>query len=234
MSKTLWGGFLLLTFLVSLPATWWLVSKADFFYSNLYDTIGISEHIAKYAPKNLRGRMDFEITPKEERVELFHGIVEAINNHGDGLKKLFYHDANQQLQPLLTLAEVIHLQDVANLLDKLKPLLIGLLILWLAIIAFLRYKKIVLPSSKELIISAVIIFALLGGVLLTGPERVFNLLHVWVFPDDHQWFFYYEESLMSTLMKAPDLFAYIAAIWGLFSIIISVALIWLLKRKKTI
>jgi hypothetical protein len=35
-------------------------------------------------------------------------------------------------------------------------------------------------------------------------------MHVWVFPADHQWFFYYQDSLMSTLMKAPYLFGYIA------------------------
>jgi hypothetical protein len=35
-------------------------------------------------------------------------------------------------------------------------------------------------------------------------------MHILVFPDDHQWFFYYQDSLMSTLMKAPDLFAGIA------------------------
>jgi hypothetical protein len=31
-----------------------------------------------------------------------------------------------------------------------------------------------------------------------------------VFPEGHQWFFYYQDSLMSTLMKAPYLFGYIA------------------------
>jgi hypothetical protein len=35
-------------------------------------------------------------------------------------------------------------------------------------------------------------------------------MHIFVFPDNHQWFFYYQDSLMSTLMKAPDLFAGIA------------------------
>jgi hypothetical protein len=40
-----------------------------------------------------------------------------------------------------------------------------------------------------------------------GAKKVFYQLHVWIFPEGHQWFFYYQESLMSTLMKAPDLFA---------------------------
>ena len=229
MKKILWGLFLLLTFLVTLPASWWVLSKADFFYSPLYDNIGIAEHIAKYAPKNQLGRMDFEKTTKAERVELFHGIVEAINHQGNGLKKLFYKDANKQLQPLLTLAEVIHLQDVANLLDKLKPLIFGLILMWLAIISFLWIKKIPFPSAQEMTMSAFIVIALLGAVLFIGPEKVFNQLHIWVFPDNHQWFFYYEESLMSTMMKAPDLFAYIAGIWGIISLFLSVLLLWLLK-----
>jgi len=225
MKKILWGLFLLLTFVVTLPATWWVLSKADFFYSPLYDNIGIAEHIAKYAPKNQLGHMDFEKTTKAERVELFHGIVEAINHHGVGLKKLFYKDTSEQLQPLLTLAEVTHLQDVANLLDKLKPLVLGLILIWLAILIFLWRKRIPLPSIKEMIISASIVLALMGSVLFIGPEKVFNQLHIWVFPDNHQWFFYYEESLMSTMMKAPDLFAYIAGIWGLLSLFGSMILI---------
>jgi hypothetical protein len=36
-------------------------------------------------------------------------------------------------------------------------------------------------------------------------------LHTVVFPADHQWFFYYKDSLMASLMKAPDIFAAIAA-----------------------
>ena len=233
MKKLFWGLFLLLTFLVTLPASWWGLSKVDFLYSSLYDSIGISEHIAKYAPKNLNGRMDFDKTTKAERVELFHGIVEAINNHGDGLELLSYSSGtNNQLKPLLIQAEVIHLQDVANLLDKLKPLLLSLTLLWLAIVAYLTVKKFTQPSIKELLMSTFIIFVLCGAVLLIGPEKVFNQLHIWVFPDNHQWFFYYEESLMSTMMKAPDLFAYIAGIWGLMSVMASIPLVYLLKMKN--
>lgn len=236
MSKILWGGFLFLSFLVTLPASWWVLSKADFFYSPLYDNIGIAKHITKYAPQNMRGRMGFENTSKEERVALFHGIVEAINSHGEGLKNLSYDDTNlqkgHQSQQLLTQAEVIHLQDVANLLDKLKSLAIALIIFWIVIVAFLKFKKVTLPPTKDLLVSTFVIIVLLSAVLLIGPEKVFNQLHIWVFPDNHQWFFYYEESLMSTMMKAPDLFAYIAGIWGLMSVMASIPLVYLLKMKN--
>ncbi len=229
MKKLLWGVFLVLTFIITLPATWTLLSKADFFYPTLYDTIHIDAHISRYAPKNINGYLGFEDTSKAERVALFHGIVKAINNHGVGLKKLFYTDKNNQLLPLLTLPEVIHLQDVANLLDKLKFFVVIFFLFWFFLVVFIKYKKVVFPSGKSLFASTIIIILLVSMLLFLGPERIFNQLHIWVFPDNHQWFFYYEESLMSTMMKAPDLFAYIAGIWGLLSIMLTVALIKLLK-----
>ena len=236
IKKLFWGGFLLLTFIITLPATWWGMSKANFFYSPLYEYIEIAEHIGKYAPRNSQGRSDFESTSKVDRVELFNGIVKAINNHGVGLNQLFYRGVNQQPKKLLTQAEVIHLQDVANLLDKLKLLLIGFMLLWLIVISTLKFKKINLPPGKQLISSLLIILIFLGGLLALDPRRIFNQLHIWVFPNNHQWFFYYEESLMSTMMKAPDLFAYILGIWTTFSaflaMILIATLLSLLKSQK--
>jgi len=219
MRNLFWGLFLLLTFIITLPASWWALSKVDFTYSFLYDQIGISEHIATYAPRNNKNKKEFEFTTKAERVALFHGIVEAINNNGDGLVQLDYKDRQQQRIGLLTVAEIIHLRDVSNLLNKLKPLALGLLGVWLIIMIVLRFKRIKLPPAKQLLISTFIITLVVGGVLSFGPEKVFNQLHIWIFPDNHQWFFYYEESLMSTMMKAPDLFAYIAGIWVLLSML---------------
>jgi hypothetical protein len=40
---------------------------------------------------------------------------------------------------------------------------------------------------------------------------VFYALHDWIFPPDRPWFFYYQDSLLTTMMKAPDLFGAIAA-----------------------
>tara|TARA_Y100000588_G_scaffold356149_1_gene412087 strand:- start:498 stop:764 length:267 start_codon:yes stop_codon:yes gene_type:complete len=51
-----------------------------------------------------------------------------------------------------------------------------------------------------------------GVVFALGPKQVFYWFHIKVFPEGHQWFFYYQESLMSTLMKAPDLFGFIAVL----------------------
>ena len=43
-------------------------------------------------------------------------------------------------------------------------------------------------------------------------------MHEWVFPAEHQWFFYYQESLMTVLMKAPDLFGAIAILIAVLGI----------------
>ncbi len=224
MSKLLWGFYLLLTFLVTLPASWWLLSKADFAYPVLYEEIGVAEHIEHFAPRNTKNKLGFEFTTKAQRLQLFHQVSVAIQNHGQGLTQLSYNVDNQAIV-LFTSAEVTHLQDVANLLDKLKPLIIGLIILWLAVSLVLMLKKVVLPSLTAWLNIVAVMLILIGATLALGPEKIFNQLHIWVFPDNHQWFFYYEESLMSTMMKAPDLFAYIAGLWGLLSALLTTLMI---------
>jgi len=229
MSKIFWGLFLVLTFVITLPISWWGLSKVDFAYPVLYEKMNIAQHISTYAPKNTHNKNDFVQTSKVERLALFHGVVDAIQNHGSGLDLLFYTNNAQQNKKLFTEAEVIHLTDVANLLDHLKPVALGAVILWIILTVTLLIKKINLPSRKQLISTTVVIVLLIASVLAIGPEKVFNQLHVWVFPENHQWFFYYEESIMSTMMKAPDLFAYIAGAWALFSVILSVFLLSFLR-----
>ena len=97
-------------------------------------------------------------------------------------------------------------------------------IIWLAALLWMFWKRIKLPSAKRLAVMSFVWLGLIFLVLLLGPEKIFNQLHIWAFPEDNQWFFYYEESLMSTMMKAPHLFAYISAIWVFLSIILTVVL----------
>ena len=61
-------------------------------------------------------------------------------------------------------------------------------------------------------------------MLLIGAKRVFYSLHDLIFPAEHQWFFYYQDSLMSTMMKAPDFFAYVAAALA----VLAIGLLWLI------
>lgn len=226
-----WLFFLLLTFVVTLPLSWWGLAKADFFYPVLHDSIGIDKHIEKYAPKNQLGKTGFEKTSKPERVGLFHGIVEAIHDKGDGLEGLTYTSGQQQIA-LLTEAEILHLKDVAILLEKLKPVVITAFIIWIILLLMLFLKKMPMASAKQFLLSVLVLLFASIVVLSFGPEKLFNQLHIWAFPDNHQWFFYYEESLMSTMMKAPDLFGYIAAIWVLISSVMTAILIKLIGLKS--
>ena len=223
-SSFFWFLFLQLSFVVTLPITWVGLSKVDFFYVSLHDSIGIDEHIQRYAPRNRFNKKDFERTTKEERYELFSGVVKAIHNKGVGLDQLSYLNQKKQKTLLFTDAEVTHLKDVADLLEKIKPLILLVVIIWLAALLWMFWKRIRLPSAKQLTVMSFVWLGLILLVLLLGPEKVFNQLHIWAFPEDNQWFFFYEESLMSTMMKAPHLFAYISAIWFFLSIILTVVL----------
>jgi hypothetical protein len=78
-------------------------------------------------------------------------------------------------------------------------------------VVFLRRRGLRLPGAGRMFFlttGAVLLSAAL--VLVSGPRRVFYALHEQVFPPDNQWFFFYQDSLMSTMMKAPFLFGYIA------------------------
>jgi len=104
-----------------------------------------------------------------------------------------------------------HLNDVANLVSLVDDIGVFVLAVTLLLVSVLSWKKSKFPAVYKYHIAGVLI--LLGIILLIfaiGAETVFYTAHVWVFPNDHQWFFYYDESLMTMLMKAPVLFAIIA------------------------
>ncbi len=225
-----WFAFLLLTFMVSLALSWVVLAKVDFAYPLLHDYAGIGANIERYGPLNPL-RPHFEQTTREDRIQLFHGIVEGIHHQGDGLASLLYHDRNgQPLNTLLTEAEITHLIDVANLIDKAKVAAVVALILWGILLALLLRNRQQLPSVKQLLVGLLGLGVVVAGILALGAEKVFYQFHVWIFPEGHQWFFYYEESLMSMMMKAPDLFGYIAIMLVVLAVIIHVGLLWTYKR----
>lgn len=224
-SNILWLLFLLLCFVVTLPVSWLGLTQVDFFYATLHDRIGIDEHIERYAPRNRFDKKDFEKTSKSERVKLFHGVVTAIHNNGDGLDSLSYiSKVNTQKTKLFTDAEITHLKDVAVLLNKIKPIVVIVFLVWLISLLLIFWRRIRLPSAMQLTALSFVWIGIALLILFLGPERIFNQLHIWAFPDDHQWFFYYEDSLMSTMMKAPHLFAYISASWVFLSILLTILL----------
>ncbi len=232
-NKIFWLFFLLLTFIITLPVSWWSMAKADFFYPSLHDSIAIDKHIERYAPRNQNNKKEFELTTKAERVDLFHGIVEAIHDKGNGLESLAYTNSTNNQVILLTDAEVLHLKDVAYLLDKIKPVVLATFLVWIMVLLIVYIKRFQIPSSKQLLLN-VLPLILIGTIALSlGAEKLFNQLHIWAFPDNHQWFFFYEDSLMSTMMKAPDLFAYISAIWFVISIFLTTILLRVLRLVLT-
>ena len=224
-AKTLVLNFLFSTglFCVCFYLAWQTSAATNFLYSVWYEVLDIDETISTYAPRN-KNRQEFEQTNKHEQVRLFSGIVTGIQNKGEGLSELKYANSNGKvIDTLLTDAEVIHLNDVANLVSNFKHFaIIGGLIALIAF-ALMFVLKTKLTEFKYHLIGAVgIIVIIVIFLQIVGPTKVFYAGHELIFPNNHQWFFYYEDSLMSTMMKAPVLFGPIAcellvltiALWG--------------------
>lgn len=242
IKSRLFSGFYgLATLLVALSIAWAVLAGNNYFYGFWHDNGGIGAAIEKYGPQN-RYREGFADTSREQRVQLFGKIVKAVHNHGKGLEQIFYlTPTNTPGVPLLHEAEIIHLNDVAALIDLTRYILIFACVFWLGSSAFLFYKKQTLPGALAQIAGFAVIFLLCGLViLLFGWEQVFNQLHIWIFPEEHQWFFYYQDSLMSTMMWAPHLFKYIGLSWLVLTIVAFALLLWvqqflnrrLLKRPE--
>lgn len=192
--------------------SWHLLAQFNFAYPLGYTLLKLDKHIAEYAPLN-RHKSGFEHTNAEDHWRLFGEITHGIQHQGANLDKIYYLLPNQQKVLLMHEAELIHLQDVANLVDIFYLVGICCGVLWLALLAFAYWKKLRLPSVKKITLGFLSGIALLTVIIIAiGATDVFYWLHVKIFPDDHQWFFYYQDSLMTTLMKAPDIFAFISAL----------------------
>lgn len=227
----------LLVFLGLLALSLWLSFQihalANYHFDFFYDFYDISAHIQTFAPQNYY-KFGFDALSKSEHVQLFSLIVDAVHQRGVELKDLAYV-ANGQKIPLLTPAEIVHLKDVSNLIFWINKA--ALFILPAALLPFLwllhnRYYPNWLAQLVGLVLLSVVIATALFAI---GAEAVFYKLHVWIFPDNHQWFFYYQESLMSTLMKAPTLFAGIAWVILLLALVfflLLIALVLLYQRTR--
>ena len=212
-------------------AAWLALSAANFFYPLLHDMIGIRDTIEEYAPKNIY-KKSFDATTPEQRAELFRNIVSAINNQGEGLDVIHYRDAQGHvIGRLLREPEITHLQDVANLLDKLRhgAWFAGVAVLGIFIIY--RRRGFIIPKPWKLLAGTTIaILAVALLVILSDAKETFYHWHTLVFPQEHQWFFYYEESLMTMLMKAPDIFAWLAALLLTCTLVIFYSVIVVMHR----
>lgn len=221
----------ILAFMVAMTLSWVVMMKFDFFYGVWHDHGGIQEGIEIYGPKN-RYKNGFAQTTRQQRVDLFHQINKAVHSGGDGLEEITYQSPSSNgEQKLLRKPEVVHLTDVANLIDLMIWVMAVVLFVCPAMAIYFYKKQGCLPKIKFQLVGIGGLLALLGLLLIVfGAENVFNTLHVWVFPKEHQWFFYYQESLMSTMMLAPLLFAWIGAAWVVISIVMYVLLSFLVSK----
>ena len=206
---------------ISLFLAWHLLSASNFFYPLLHDVTGIQETIEEYAPKNIY-RKSFDETTRAQRVELFRRIVYGINHDGDGLDSIQYSDATgKPLGALLRPPEITHLKDVAHLLNVFQALAYGALAVFIAMVALLLVRRLSIPKPRYLLVATVLTVLTATLIIsLSGAKDIFYRMHTIIFPQGHQWFFFYEESLMTMLMKAPDIFAWIAAMLLVLTLVI--------------
>ena len=224
-------ALLILTFWISLYLAWNSLSAVNFLYPWLYSQLDLGATIEKFGPQN-RFKESFGDTDRTEHIRLFDQIVHAINNNGEGLETIRYHDPQgRPIDTLLRTPEIVHLQDVANLLAVLRIVsyiaIAGLIVLVTLII---HYRIPIPPLRRLLSITAATCVIAAGATIVLGATSVFYVLHTWIFPADHQWFFYYQESLMTTLMKAPDIFGYIAVLLVIVAMAYFTAMLWAIRR----
>ena len=222
----LWPLYFTSLLLFAALLSWHLLSQFSFGYPLAYPLLKVDQHIEQFAPQN-RYKIDFEYVTEQHRLDLFKQISIAVQNQGKGLQSLSYKNRQGQTVQLLRPEEIKHLQDVAVLINQFYQ--VGFVALvcfwtWLLLSRLLNFPA---PSLSKVIIS----FGAAGAVttcavLLIGAKKAFYWLHEVVFPADSSWFFYYQDSLMTTLMKAPDLFGFICILLLLAFIPILILMLW--------
>lgn len=228
--NTTWYLGQIVLFLVALSAAWWIHYEADFFYPIWYKPLGIEENIDRYGPQN-RFKRFYADTERRERLRMFHIINVAVHSREQDLADIRYTTPEGYSDTLLHNAEITHLQDVARLIEWLKIAAATAVTVTALLIGWLWWRAQNLPSlPRTWFVFLISIGVLIATILVLGPTQVFYRFHDWLFPEGHQWFFYYQDSLMSTLMKAPDLFGAIGASLLMMAILIYIALSWGLLR----
>lgn len=226
------ANFLLTVSLVyfALFSAWYISYHCGFFFPVIYGAENIAGHIEKFAPQNRHGRSDFALTDRDDHFRIFDEMLTAVENGGKGLGDIRY-SARGTGRKFLTMDEQIHLQDVANLLTVLrKPvyLMAGLLILSASFMVSRRIRPMRLVAV--FFSGAVLGIVSACAVAVVGFVDIFYFLHELVFPAGHKWFFYYQDSLMSTMLKAPDSFAWMGGILGVISVLMFIVYYTALSR----
>lgn len=195
---------------LALAITWWFFAQQNYAYDHWYQQLAIEEHLQRYASQNVR-RPGFQQLPPEQHKAAFAQISRAVHSRGEGLEDIRYTLPSGLSLPLLVEEEVVHLQDVADLFVIGLRLSVLMLLVW-PILAWLLL-RVEVPAWRWRVMSAAApLLLVVVWLLIAGPTQVFYTLHEWLFPPENPWFFYWEESLMSALMKAPVLFGAIAIV----------------------
>ncbi len=221
MPRCLAGGvYGVLLWVVALWLAWLALAAVEFLYPLAYGWLDIGTTLQTYVPQNRFGKQDYPVSDMAQHMQHFAAISHAIHFQGAGLAQLSYHDAQGKvLGLLLTRDEVLHLQDVARLVTGGMAVGAVATLLWLAWLVPMAKQGWHLPSLSVLLLGSAGVLVVLAAVLSAfGFESVFYALHRWIFPADHAWFFYYQDSLMSSLMQAPNLFAVIGVAWLVLSL----------------
>jgi len=228
-----WFFYAVTVVLLSVLISWALYSQANYGYGFWYQQLDIDTHIQKYGPKN-RFRYGFEQLPSEQHIQAFEQIRDAVHQQGEGLADIHYTLPGRKPVPLLHEAEIRHLQDVADLIDVGRWLMVALAPLWV-LLSLLCIRLAIPPMRQRILITVFALGAMIAWLAIVGPTQIFYQFHVWLFPAENQWFFYWQDSLMSTLMKAPVLFGGIAAAIALGALLLTPVLYGLgLRLSKNI
>lgn len=205
-----WLVYGLICVWLAIALVWWVFARLDYGYPVFYSVMDIDTHIATYAPANVT-RRGFEALGAEEHKAAFSAIRKAVHDHGEGLSQISYRGPAGQPTPLLIPTEVAHLEDVADLLARAFRVSLVVAALWLPL--GMATQRLPMPSWRQrAVMASVIALPVVLWLLIAGPKAVFYQWHIWLFPPENPWFFYWEDSLMSTLMKAPYLFGAIAVV----------------------
>jgi hypothetical protein len=226
-----WILVCILALLAALLLAWQVLAKANFLYPLWYEILTIDQTIATYGPRN-RYRNHFENTTKTERIRLFRELVEAVHRHGRSLEVLVYHDSRgRPIASLLTPLEIIHLKDVARLIDCSRAIGLGAWLVLPGLLGLLALQKQPMPPLRRLLLGITLGLTVISGIIvLAGPVKVFYSLHTWLFPQEHRWFFYYEDSLMTMLMQAPVIFGYITLTLAALGMLFLFGILALVKK----
>lgn len=208
LSATVWCLYAVVSILLAMTIAFYLFGYFDYGYRYWYQLLDISEHLNIYAAQNTL-KPQFHRLTMEEHISLFSQIVTAVHGSGEGLGSLSYRTSSGIEIKLLHGAEIQHLKDVAVLLGRVKLFALLILFCW-PLLALLVLREGRTSWWQRSLGLSFIFFPLLVWMLVVGPTQLFYQLHEWIFPPNNPWFFYWEESHMSAMMKAPFLFGVIA------------------------